>query len=367
MRQPHQHVTQVVEAVAALFGFPEERWATLKRRLDSSLLSKISAFDLFAASRLPRNRVENFMRMIRDHPVFVDHALRDKCPSVVALQRWCIAASELLFKLHGDVLNPQTTPIRQRSRQETPDNLPAQVVAVPLTGWDDTDTSDVPMDSFARYGHEDNHLRVAARDEVPPSPRSIDVVSADACAGMPLDSNYYDDAGMPQLAQSIPSRLSSHPPSRLSSHNSQATIEEPDKTFGGLTVEPDLWTLSEAELMAVRDLKVGRGRIGSVTFHGVTDCRSLIYELQDLLVINQGEVVVYPDARLKPPPGEGLNKPASIVLYECMPATSQRRLADPKARERYRQRVANMTEAKGGVFEDYNCEDGTWKFRVDHF
>merc|ERR1712232_194329 len=111
---------------------------------------------------------------------------------------------------------------------------------------------------------------------------------------------------------------------------------------------------------------MGRKGVGCVVFHGETDCRGLLEQLGQLLVIEQGEVVVYPDARHKPPVGQGLNKPASVVLYGCMPK-SQQRLSDPRARERYRERVAKMTEEKGAVFEDYNCEDGTWKFHVTHF
>jgi len=116
----------------------------------------------------------------------------------------------------------------------------------------------------------------------------------------------------------------------------------------------------------VRDLRVGRENIGHVTFIGDTDCRGLLPQLSEIMIIQQGEVVVYPEACKKPPVGQGLNKPASIVLYGCMPK-SQTRLSSPRARERYRQRVAQMTEDKGATFEDYNCEDGTWTFRVNHF
>lgn len=136
--------------------------------------------------------------------------------------------------------------------------------------------------------------------------------------------------------------------------------------LAGLEVKPELWRLSQAELAMVRNLSVGRVGVGCVTFDGETDCRGLLPHLRELLVIEQGEVVVYPDPRKKPPVGQGLNKAASVVLFGCMPK-SQQRLLDPKARERYKQRVAQMTEEKGAVFEDYDCDDGTWRFRVNHF
>jgi len=147
---------------------------------------------------------------------------------------------------------------------------------------------------------------------------------------------------------------------------STSTVVATESYMGGLYSEPELWKLSDAELEYVHDLTIGRKGVGKVTFHGITDCRGLLPELRDILIVEQGEVVVYPEGQVKPPIGKGLNKPASVVLYVCMPK-SQTRLSDPQARERYRQRVAQMTEDKGAVFEDYDCEDGTWKFRVNHF
>jgi len=136
--------------------------------------------------------------------------------------------------------------------------------------------------------------------------------------------------------------------------------------LGGLSVEPELWNLSEAELEHVHEFRISRPGVGSVTFHGTTDCRGLLPQLSELVIIGQGEVVVYPDGRCKPPVGEGLNKGSSVVLYGCMPK-SQAQLAEPRAREKYRRRVAQMTEDKGAIFEDYDCDLGVWKFRVEHF
>lgn len=141
-------------------------------------------------------------------------------------------------------------------------------------------------------------------------------------------------------------------------------IELPD--LGGLVVEPPLWAMNEAELACVQGLQVRREGIGHVTFRGEIDCRGLLEQLKDVLIIEQGEVVAYPVPSKKPPVGQGLNRPAQVVLFGCMPK-SMSTLSDSRTRERYKQRVARMTVEKGAIFEDYNCEDGTWKFRVDHF
>ncbi|CAE8743096.1 unnamed protein product, partial [Polarella glacialis] len=135
--------------------------------------------------------------------------------------------------------------------------------------------------------------------------------------------------------------------------------------MGGLLVEPDLWKLPEDELAYVENLTVTREGVGSVTFQGSTDCRQLVHCLTEVVVLNPGEVVVYPNQKLKPPVGSDLNKPASITLYGCHPKTQ--RFPDTRAREKYKQRVRAMTEEKGAEFVDYDCDRGVWQFRVAHF
>lgn len=135
--------------------------------------------------------------------------------------------------------------------------------------------------------------------------------------------------------------------------------------LGGLVIEPDLWLLNEAELAKVEDLTVMRHAVGSVTFHGFTDCRELVYCLPDVVVLNPGEVVIYPNQKVKPPVGSGLNKPSTIKLYGCHPKSQI--FKDERAREKYRIRVKAMTEEKGAEFIDYDCDQGVWQFRVSHF
>ena len=136
--------------------------------------------------------------------------------------------------------------------------------------------------------------------------------------------------------------------------------------LGGLYVKPRLWDISSDELRCVEDLVIGREGVGHVTFYGKTDCRGLLDNLSKILSIQPGEIIVYPDATLKPDVGQGLNKPASVQLEGCMPKC-QRRLTDSRAQQRYKQRVAQMTQEKGAIFEDYDPISGTWRFRVPHF
>jgi len=168
-----------------------------------------------------------------------------------------------------------------------------------------------------------------------------------------------DPAQSPDCCMS-PSTPRSKPIPRSSSKS-----EVPD--LDGLLVEPDLWSLDQTELARVHELQVSRDGVGAVTFHGITDCRGLVgkRKLSDIVVLNPGEVIVYPNQSMKPPVGSGLNKPASIVLYGCLPKAQV--FIDKKARERYKKRVRQMTEDKGAEFIGYDCDEGIWQFRVKHF
>lgn len=303
-RQPPAIVCQVVEAASTILGFSELTWATSKLRLDSGFLQLIKSFSAKEAVQCPQARVEKFSKLMQA-PAFVDDDLRDKCPAAKPLASWCIALFGLLMRL--------------KSHSSTPASLGGR--RTPEMGTDVTPRAD----SLA-----DRQVRQASSTQIaPPVPQARDAKWDKQQCG------------------------------------SQRTAKQaPD--FGGLLVDPPLWELDEEALSHVKDLLVGREDVGFAVFHGETDCRGFLQILPSILLVEHGEIVVYPDSTQKPPIGKGLNKPASVVLYGCMPKP-RTKLTDSRAQERYKQRVAEMTEEKGAIFEDYDCDNGTWKFRVNHF
>ncbi|CAK9096852.1 unnamed protein product [Durusdinium trenchii] len=100
------------------------------------------------------------------------------------------------------------------------------------------------------------------------------------------------------------------------SENQNGSLSK-SSTESRLIVEPDLSRLDQDELKTVHELTVTKPHIGSVVFHGITDCSNL--DPHKDIVLKRGYVLVYPDAKNKPPPGEGLNKPATVTMYECFP------------------------------------------------
>ncbi|CAE8662831.1 unnamed protein product, partial [Polarella glacialis] len=130
-----------------------------------------------------------------------------------------------------------------------------------------------------------------------------------------------------------------------------------------LDVEPDLSRLSPEELLAVSELTVTLPEVGSVVFHGLTDCAEL--DIDKMVVLKKGYVLVYPDSKTKPPAGQGLNKRSTVTMYQCFPPGEA--VIDEDNMD-YKNKIQKMTEENSAcTFLDYNCQTGVWKFEVDHF
>jgi len=131
----------------------------------------------------------------------------------------------------------------------------------------------------------------------------------------------------------------------------------------GVFFEPDLDKLSNEELREVADLTISRPGVGTLTFHGLTDCMGLDFER--IVRLEVGEVLVYPEPALKPDVGVGLNKPATVTIYQCWPPNGV--VQDVRNQDKYRKKVKQMTEDKRARFIDYDCFMGVWTFEVEHF
>jgi nuclear pore complex protein Nup98-Nup96 len=144
-------------------------------------------------------------------------------------------------------------------------------------------------------------------------------------------------------------------------------IARPD--LGDLQIWPDIYSMSPTELRHVRNLTIRKADVGEVTFQCEIDLmreRAVLQDLPSIIRLDPGEVVLYPDPGTKPAEGEGLNRPATITLFQCMPPNNGV-FPDADSKARYRERIARMTEQKGARFVDYDCDHGIWQFRVDHF
>lgn len=388
LRHPPQEVRHVAEAAAAVMGLPEMGWPALRRRLDGSFLQRLAAINTAAMVRCPRVRAERFIRML-DAPAFTDASLPQKCPAAVTLAKWCLTVGRLIGRLHGSEPPDAEATGNSSSPYDVPPAcaqaatiglapLLAAVLELDIPGGPENFVSTTCLGmSLATAstlvvipGEPDVFLHDGGHDcgcTVP-----LPATEGVRLGHLVLNSRGGGDAPVPDALQvsaaleAVPAPVANEAPEAPQPALAAPDAPEEAPDLGGLFVEPRLWRLEEWELAVVRDLRIGRDGVGHVTIHGITDCRGLLAVLREIFIVERGEVIVYPDVRQKPPVGHGLNKPSSIVLYGCMPK-AQARLPHPAARERYRQRVAQMTVEKGAIFEDYDCDDGIWKFRVDHF
>jgi len=142
----------------------------------------------------------------------------------------------------------------------------------------------------------------------------------------------------------------------------QMPVTAPGESY--MVFDPDLSTLDAEQLRCVQELTISRPAVGKISFHGETDCTDIDFER--LVRLEIGEVNVYPEPGMKPPSGFGLNKAATVTMYQCWPPRDAK-LQNAKGQEKYKMQIRQMTEDKKATFIDYDCTTGVWKFSVDHF
>ena len=117
----------------------------------------------------------------------------------------------------------------------------------------------------------------------------------------------------------------------------------------------------------VKDFVVGRHGYGSIKFIGETDVRRL--DLESLIQFNNREVIVYVDENKKPPVGQGLNKPAEVMLLniKCFDKKTGHHYTEGPRIDKYKEMLKRTAEDQGAEFVSYDPIKGEWKFKVNHF
>lgn len=183
----------------------------------------------------------------------------------------------------------------------------------------------------------------------------------------------------------LPTSLSTrtHPSNERGAIATHASLDSqaPDESLttpqeGDYCVEPTISTLSKLgyeELAMVKGLVVKRIGFGEIRFLESVDLTTLT-KLSDLLGeqvrFDEMECSVYPDSDGvdKPPPGNGLNVRARIVLLHCWPLDKATR--QPIKDEKHPSAVKHLKRLKtmkDTTFENFDIVEGKWTFTVDHF
>ncbi|BGP40015.1 hypothetical protein JCM10450v2_003995 [Rhodotorula kratochvilovae] len=170
----------------------------------------------------------------------------------------------------------------------------------------------------------------------------------------------------PSAARSVASELGS-----AAGRGARAQLKHGD--YFTVPAIETLQKLPAAKLRAVPDLVVGRVGYGQVAFIRPVDLTTLpsVDELLGGLVrLEDRNATVYPEEfeASKPPPGEGLNVPATITLESCFPLDkATRRPITDAAHPRVAQHIKRLRNLEGTEFVDFDAEKGRWTFQVHEF
>ncbi|ORY07993.1 hypothetical protein K493DRAFT_403551 [Basidiobolus meristosporus CBS 931.73] len=127
---------------------------------------------------------------------------------------------------------------------------------------------------------------------------------------------------------------------------------------------------SKESLKQISEFEVGRIGYGKVRFLETVDLSDLELSsiLGEIVIFERKSCTVYPDETIKPKVGNGLNVPALISLDQCWPIDkSTRKFIKDRNSPRFQQHLKKMKSIPETEFVDFNLDDGSWTFIVQHF
>ncbi|GAA6027208.1 hypothetical protein JCM8097_002485 [Rhodosporidiobolus ruineniae] len=175
----------------------------------------------------------------------------------------------------------------------------------------------------------------------------------------------------PSLAKTAAAASSEWPSSRRSAAASSPAAKPKHGEYYTVPSLDTLQRLPAAKLRAVPDLVVGRVGYGQVAFSEPVDLTTLD-SVEDLLgnvvQLEDRNAVVYGEDWPAPPPGEGLNVPATITLEGCWPVDkATRKPIRDAAHPRVQQHAKRLRQLDQTAFISYEAESGEWVFAVEGF
>lgn len=336
-QRPQDAVRAVFEATATLLGSHDMRMPVVRKALGlvtagsgAGLPDKLRGVDLDAVSLSQFRRVQRLLLS----PEF-DEDIQGVCKSAVPLAVWCRSIATCLAKTRFRDRSEASALLAAAQPTDIEELAVATAHALPATS--------VVVTDGGAASTEEQH------DPLPEPPQDEDLAA-------------HEHRGLRRFS---PQHMRPHSEQQGEEIASHADHARDVVIIKGLHVSPDITRLDAQALTHITELSVSRPEVGSITFHGVTDCADM--DLEALVHLEKGEVLVYPVPGSKPPVGQGLNKRATVTMFQCWPPNGRGYLEDTKAQERYRWKIQQMTEEKSAKFIDYDCNTGVWTFQVDHF
>jgi len=336
--RPHAAVREVVETTLMLLGYREAKWSSAQAYFDrpDAFLERMRNFD--AVQSVSRLQFQKLCRSLASHHgTFEEGYAESFCNACGGFVHWCRAVYEVLaWRFGGAPLGKvmRAASGKMSARGQSP-SAEMRTVADPNIGG----ATEAPPSGRATSPPAASRGSARPSSAMPPKPAPAPVVEA------PSADVVTSEEALVETTE----------------------VARPD--MGHLEIVPDIYALPPSDLRSVRNLTIRKAGVGEVCFNGELDLMNehkVLEELPSIIRLEPGEVVLYPDPGTKPPEGEGLNRPATITLFQCMPPNNGA-FPDAESKSKYRERIARMTEQKGARFVDYDCDNGIWRFRVDHF
>lgn len=123
----------------------------------------------------------------------------------------------------------------------------------------------------------------------------------------------------------------------------------------------ELRAMTDEQLRRVPKFSVECPEHGKICFSDPVDLRGL--DLDPVVEFQSNKLTMYPRGN-KPRRGEGLNRPAVITLYRCLPSEEKR---TPPLLAKYKEKIVRTTATSGARLISYDENTGEWVFSVDHF
>jgi len=121
------------------------------------------------------------------------------------------------------------------------------------------------------------------------------------------------------------------------------------------------------ELSSIPHFIIGCKNKGAVEFESPTNVINL--NLDEIVKMNSRSIEIYPEDMAKPRRGEGLNKPATLTIYDCWAIDKKNGgfKKDEPSCQIYEKILRERCQKMGVEFLSYQAIDGAWVFRVEGF
>jgi len=126
-------------------------------------------------------------------------------------------------------------------------------------------------------------------------------------------------------------------------------------------------SMSLEELSSIPSFIIGCKNKGAVEFESPTNVMNL--NLDEIVKMNSRSIELYFDDMVKPPRGDGLNKPARLTIYDCWAIDKKNGgfKKDEQSCQIYEKILREKCQKMGVEFVSYQSIDGAWVFRVEGF